>query len=558
MYTIGSYLAKRLEDVGINDYFAIPGDYNLVLLDELLKNKSIRMVNCCNELNTGYAADGYARINGIAAAVVTYGVGSLSIVNAVAGSYAENLPVLLISGGPNTSSIQDAEVLHHTLADDNHLFVRDIYEHITACSVRVTKPEQAAAQIDSAIAIALREKKPVYIEIACNIANFPISSPTKRAFNATKISDSSSLKAAVEAAANMLNQATKPVLICGSKMRACNAMQSVSDLSLAAQYALAVMPDAKGFISEAHPNFIGIYWGQVSWPNCAEIVDSSDAYLVVGANENDYTTVGHTWGITPENSVSIKEGHVHVRASVYTDVYMNDFLRELQKVLKPNDKSLKAYQRLNQDVHSLKKQNGQQVLTRQYLFSEIQAMLSADFGVLVETGDSWFNGMDLHLPEGCPFEIQMQYGSIGWSVGATLGMQSALAGKKRVVACIGDGSFQMGAQEVSTMIRYGFKSIIFLMNNAAYNIEVQIHDGPYNVINNWRYEKLLDVFDREHNKSQGFVVKTNGELDKAILAAKKSDKLCFIEAILDKDDCNKNLLEWGSRVAKYNSRSPRS
>jgi indolepyruvate decarboxylase len=236
----------------------------------------------------------------------------------------------LISGGPNTSSIQDAEVLHHTLADEKHLFVRDIYEHITACSIRVTKPEQAAAQIDSAIAIALREKKPVYIEIACNIANFPISAPTKRAFNVSKNSDSSSLKAAVEDAASMLNQATKPVLICGSKMRPCNAMQSVSELSLATHYALAAMPDAKGFISEAHPNFIGIYWGQVSWPNCAEIVDSSDAYLIVGANENDYTTVGHTLGIARENSVSIKEGSVHVGSHVYTDVYMNDFFKELQ------------------------------------------------------------------------------------------------------------------------------------------------------------------------------------------------------------------------------------
>lgn len=557
MYTIGTYLAKRLEDVGIKDYFAIPGDYNLELLDELLKNKSIRMVNCCNELNSGYAADGYARIHGVAAAVVTYGVGGLSIVNAIAGAYAENLAVLLISGGPNTSSIQDAEILHHTLADENHLFVREIYEHITVSSIRITKPEQAAAQIDLAIATAIREKKPVYIEIACNISNYPISDPTKRAFNVSRFSDSSSLKAAVEDAANKLNHATKPVLIAGSKMRLCNAMQAVSDLSSATHYALAAMPDAKGFISEEHPNFIGIYWGQVSWPGCAEIVDSSDAYLIVGSNENDYTTVGHTWGVSHEKSVSIMPGRVRVGNNVYTDVYMNDFLKELKKALIPNEKSLKAYQRIKEERGVPKESSKQQALSRQYLFSQIEAMLSSDFGVLVETGDSWFNGMDLHLPEGCPFEIQMQYGSIGWSVGALLGMQSALAGKKRVIACIGDGSFQMGSQEVSTMIRYGFKPIIFLMNNAAYNIEVQIHDGPYNVINNWCYEKLLDVYDREHNKSEGFVVETNQELDKAIAAAKKSDKLCFIEAILDKDDCNKNLLEWGARVAQYNSRPPR-
>lgn len=99
MATVGTYLAQRLQELGVNDYFAIPGDYNLGLLDELLKNDSLHMINCCNELNAGYAADGYARIKGVSALVVTYSVGGLSAVNAVAGAYAENLPIIVISGG---------------------------------------------------------------------------------------------------------------------------------------------------------------------------------------------------------------------------------------------------------------------------------------------------------------------------------------------------------------------------------------------------------------------------------------------------------------------------
>ncbi|KAI9096279.1 hypothetical protein K1719_025998 [Acacia pycnantha] len=84
------------------------------------------------------------------------------------------------------------------------------------------------------------------------------------------------------------------------------------------------------------------------------------------------------------------------------------------------------------------------------------------------------------------YEFQMQYGSIGWSVGATLGYAEA-ANSKRVIACIGDGSFQVTAQDISTMIRCGQKSIIFLINNGGYTTEVKIHDGPYNVIKNWDY-----------------------------------------------------------------------
>ncbi|CAL2268445.1 unnamed protein product [Prunus armeniaca] len=100
-------------------------------------------------------------------------------------------------------------------------------------------------------------------------------------------------------------------------------------------------------------------------------------------------------------------------------------------------------------------------------------------------GDSWFNCQKLKLPSGCRYEFQMQYGSIGWSVGATLGYARA-APTKRVIAFIGDGSFQVTAQDVSKMTRSGQRSIIFLINNGGYTIEVEIHDGPYNEIKNWK------------------------------------------------------------------------
>lgn len=557
--TIGTYLAQRLQELGMNDYFAIPGDYNLGLLDELLKNKSLKMINCCNELNAGYAADGYARIKGVSALVVTFSVGGLSAVNAVAGAYAENLPLIVISGGPNTNSVQDAEILHHTLATENYSYVREIFEKITAHSVFIHKPSDAPMQIDSAIAIALEKKKPVYIEIACNIAGATVSPPTQRALNVKRLSDTSSLEAAIADAAEKLNAAVKPVLIAGSKSRPCQATEMIEALSQSCGYALAAMPDAKGFVSEQHPNYIGIYWGPVSSPGCGEIVESSDLYFFIGPNFNDYTTVGHVCNIQSKKMIVIADGSVSIAGTVYTEVYMNEFLRGLKDKLKFNDASLKAYKRIEESAHFYHDPDDLNApLTTRFLFGQIQKLLSSDYGVLAETGDSWFNGMRLNLPENCPFEIQMQYGSIGWSVGALLGMQAALHNKKRVLALIGDGSFQMSAQEISTLIRYGYKPIIFLMNNASYTIEVQIHDGPYNVINNWHYADLVNAFNGEQMNARAFKAPTHQALLDAIAEAEKTDALCFIEVFLDKDDCNKNLLEWGARVASYNGRAPRA
>ena len=558
MTTVGTYLAQRLLDLGISSYFAIPGDFNLTLLDEFLKQPKLNMINCCNELNAGYAADGYARINGVSALVLTFGVGGLSAINAIAGAYSENLPIIVVSGGPNTNSIQDAEILHHTLATEQNDYVRHMFAYVTAHTVFIHRPSDAPAQIDEAISIAIERRKPVYIEIACNISSLEVSFPTRRSFSCQRGSDASALRAALIDASEKLNAAVKPVLIAGSRTRAWHVGNLIETLSKKSRYALAAMPDAKGFVSEEHPHYIGVYWGPISSPGCVAIVESSDLYLFVGPNFNDYTTVGHVCNINPKKAIILDEGKVSVCGQVYTGVTMHDFLEGLVPLLQVNDTSLKAYQRIAGSAPLYDQpDNLDAQLTNRFLFGQIQALLTSDYAVLAETGDSWFNGMRLQLPKDCPFEIQMQYGSIGWSVGALLGMQAALHLKKRVIALIGDGSFQMSAQELSTLIRYDFKPIIFLMNNASYGIEVQIHDGPYNVINNWEYKDLVSVFNGKAHHAKAFKVSTYKALQDVMKVIPKLDCLCFIEVILDKDDCNKNLLDWGARVAPYNNRPPR-
>jgi indolepyruvate decarboxylase len=92
--TVAEYLAQRLYELGINDFFGVPGDFNFNIIEAVEKNPDTNWIGCCNELNAGYAADGYARTKGYAALVTTFGVGELSAINAVAGSYSENVPVI--------------------------------------------------------------------------------------------------------------------------------------------------------------------------------------------------------------------------------------------------------------------------------------------------------------------------------------------------------------------------------------------------------------------------------------------------------------------------------
>jgi len=555
--SIGEYLAKRLEEIGVKHYFAVPGDYNLILLDKLIKNKNIELIGCCNELNAGYAADGYARATGIGVIVTTFTVGALSALNAVGGSYSEDLPIIVISGGPNTNSEPENQLLHHTLGEVNYGYQREIFSHVTSESVVIKHKKSAPYQIDSAIKQCLMTRKPVYIEIPCNIAGLEIHEPQNFNFTEKNSSDPKALKDAVAHAANMLNSVQKPTLIAGVKLRSSGALDAFKKLADKSKYAVATMPNAKGMFPEEHKNYLGTYWGQVSSPGVSEIVESSNIYLFAGPTFTDYTTTGYTTLITRHKLINAGPDYVEFPNRTYNNVLLPEFLSELSKKLKPNNTNVKAFKRIKEDIAKEPPVKTGQQLTTKRMFGIIQNYIKSNTAVLVETGDSWFNGMKLKLPEGAKFEMQMQYGSIGWSVGATLGYALGLGKKKRVMAFIGDGSFQLTAQEISTMIRYKLNPIIFLINNGGYTIEVEIHDGPYNNIKNWKYSELVDVFNAEDGNGISFKVDNEDELQDAIIKSLKHKGLSLIEISIDRDDCSKELLEWGSKVAFNNARAPK-
>ena len=335
-----------------------------------------------------------------------------------------------------------------------------------------------------------------------------------------------------------------------------NAIDSFIKLADASDYAVASMPNAKGFFPADHPNYLGTYWGQVSSPGVSEILESSHAYLFVGPTFTDYTTTGYTTLINNEKLINVGPDYVKTPDGTYNQVYIKEFLEGLAEKLKPNNSNVKAYKRIKTETAKEPPVKAKQVLTTRRMFAIIQKFIDSNMAIIAETGDSWFNGLKMDIPEGGKFEIQMQYGSIGWSVGATLGHALGMP-EKRVMAFIGDGSFQLTAQEVSTMIRYELNPIIFLINNGGYTIEVEIHDGPYNNIKNWKYSELVDVFNAEDGNGISFKVRNEGELQNAIKKSIKHDGLSLIEVIIDRDDCSKELLEWGSKVAANNSRTPK-
>lgn len=558
--SVGEYLGQRLAQAGVRHYFTVPGDFNLILLDQLLKNPQLKMVSCCNELNAGYAAEGYARANGIGALVVTYSVGGLSALNAVACAYAEGLPVIVISGGINSNSAAEGQVIHHGLGEVRYDYQRQIYEHVRVGAFAVHRPEDAPATIDRAIETAICASKPVYLEIDCNLAALPIPAPSPRDFRPVPQSDAGALAAAIAHATELLGKVSKLVLVAGPRVRPQTARGAFRALADALCCAVAVQPSAKGMFPEDHPAYAGLYWGPVSSPGVASLVDSADAYLFAGALLTDYATAGYSALIDPKKLLLADPDDVRLPGSTYTGVRMADFLAGLAGVVQPRPASLDEFRRarpaLSSESANQPIDHPSKPLTVRAVFSKVQAVLTERTALLVETGDSWFNGLKTRLPRGCQFEIQFQAGSIGWSCPAALGFILGSPSHTRIIAIIGDGSFQLTAQEISTMVRYGARTIVVLINNRGYTIEAEIHDGPYNRIKNWNYAELMKVFNADDGNGLGLCAATVGEFDKAMDRALAHDGPCLIEVPIDPRDCSEELREWGSRVALANGRPP--
>ncbi|WP_414468255.1 alpha-keto acid decarboxylase family protein [Methanobacterium sp. ACI-7] len=557
-YTIGSYLAKRLEQMGIEHYFVVPGDFNLMLLDELLKNNKLKQIGGSNELNAAYAAEGYARVRGAAAVVVTFNVGAFSAINGIASAYAERLPVIFISGGFNTNDQIEGNIPHHTLQVKDLNYQYDMIQKITCDAAQIMHEKDAPHLIDRVIHNALTKRLPGYIEIPCNLADAPCPEPApfENLFS-TLETDPKALESAVNAAVNLIENSDTIIILAGPHLRAYGAISAFNELGEALGCAVAVQPNAKSFFAENNPQFIGIYWGEVSSPGCQEIVEGADLIIAGGPVYTDYSTVGWTAIPKGDKTINIRPSRVVFPNSEHSGIRLASFLKSLAKRVKKNKSSLEKFNQTESQEEVIKSADPEAMLTRKEMIRQIYGLIDSKSTLFVESGDSWFNTMYMNLPEGAKYEIEMQWGSIGWSLPAAFGYSLGNMPDGRVLALIGDGSFQFTAQEVSNIIRYNQDPILFIVNNHGYVVESVIHEGPYNYIKNWDYSGLMDIFNANEGEGLGVTAKTAGELSEAIKKAKDHHKgPVLIECQIDHDDTSPELSIWGSKVAEANKRPP--
>ncbi|NEU97113.1 alpha-keto acid decarboxylase family protein [Bradyrhizobium uaiense] len=549
--SIGDFLLRRLEEAGIQHLFGVPGDYNLTLLQQLYDTGTLKWIGTTGELTASYAADGYARLSGLGALLVTNGVGALSAINGVGGSYSEHVPVICISGSIPLRSIDRGLGMHHTMADGTFDHFLDAYAPVTVAQTRLT-PRNAATEIDRLILTAWREKLPVYMELPSDIAYLDIEVPAGPLVLAEPPSDPERLHSCIAAIAKRLSAATSPAILVDADADRFGVAPELMELAERIQAPLAVVNAAKAVIDETFPQYIGIYGGKASEPQVRETIESSDCLLSIGYRPIEVTT-GDFSASLPADTIHVRGHSVDVGNDNYQAVTLKEVLRAVIDAVSPVVS--RARRRVAAAVAGTEVDGGSAKLKQAAYWQAIQNYLQPGDVLYVDNGTS-FVLLGLKLPQNCTFIGSINWGSIGYSVGALLGALTA-APHRRHLLFLGDGSFQVTAQELSTILRHDHKPVIFLINNGGYTIERGYlgRTETYNDVANWSYADLPKVF-RPDTTARSFVVKTSGDLQKALSAP--NDTMIFVESIMDSQDAPAMVIASSNKGAEldYGPRGP--
>ncbi|PGL73174.1 thiamine pyrophosphate-binding protein [Bacillus sp. AFS055030] len=551
--TVGQFLFDCLKLEGITEIFGVAGDYNFSLLDTLERYKGIQFIEGRNELNAGYASDGYARINGIAALITTFGVGELNACNPIAGAFSEHVPIIHIVGSPKEKDQKEHKLMHHTLMDGDFNVFKNMYKHITVYHAVLT-PENAMIEIPAAIRIAKEKKQPVYLVVADDVVDQPILDRLEP-IPQLKTSNLKSLQAATNHVRQLLDCAKRPVILVDVKTIRFGLQEAVWQLADDMNIPVASLMFGKGAFDETHPNYIGMYLGSFGCSEVQSTVENADCIITIGLVFADTNTANFTAKLNSMMTINIQSDHVKIAEAVYPNIFAKDMLQAIQNVGYKGQGLLKKVS-FPYDQYNVSRDEALKAAGYYPLF---QRMLKKDDIVIVEIG-TFYNGMaEVRLQSNITYIGQGGWGSIGYATPSTFGACIA-APKRRVMLFTGDGSLQLTAQEISSMLYYGCKPIIFVLNNDGYTIEkylnVKTKNQTYNKIPRWSYTKLADAFG---GNAFTAIVRTHGELEQAINQAEIecSKRLCMIEMIvkdpLDAPENLKKMYKYLEKQAKQRS-----
>ncbi|PWY67922.1 putative pyruvate decarboxylase [Aspergillus heteromorphus CBS 117.55] len=550
---VADYLFTRLRQLGIQTVFGVPGDYNLRLLD-FVEPSGLQWVGTCNELNGAYAADGYARINGLSALITTFGVGELSAINGIAGAYAEKAPVIHIVGTPERALQDNRTLVHHTLADGgDYGRFGAMASHVTVARADLRDPSLVPDQIDSVLRQALVHSRPVYLQVPDDVVDALVdTSNLATPITIPQTPAPANQPTVLDRVTERMYAAKRPLILVDGDIRPMGIVKEVDELIRLTNWPTWTNPFGKGLVNESLDNVYGIYhasFGDAAWK---DYFTSADLAIVLGPHYTTTNSLAFTTLPSQDVSILLSPSTVQIGKDTYRDI-SRDFLRQLiSRLDAPQIPKTTGPPKL--PITTIDSLPPSDPITQEHFWNVVNPLVQPNDLVLAETGTSAHGTRHFTLPPNTPYFTAVTWLSIGYMLPATLGATIAhkqlnkTSKPSRGILFVGDGSLQMSVQELSTMIREKLNLVIIVVNNDGYTIERAIHGRKqrYNDIAPWRHALAMSFFgaEEEHARENYLVARTWGELEKVLVDKRitEGDGIRVVEVYMEKEDVQGILL----------------
>jgi indolepyruvate decarboxylase len=544
-FTVADYVLTRLAEQQVDTLFGVPAAYCSELFDAT-EAHDIRSVVTASDLEAGYAADGYARCKGLSAVAVAYGVGTLSMINAIAGAYVERSPVVVVNGGPNTRNLNNLKnfdvVFSHSIGRaDTDL---KAYKLVTASAARAATTSEVPTVVDTAITTAVTKQRPVYVEINQDLWNLACPKPAGRLHVANPASGTEQRLAAT--IVGLIRAAKSPMVLVGTEVQRYGLANQAADLitKLGIRWATALL--AKSVLPEGGKGWVGVYNPPHSRAAVAQSVEKADLLLTLGCVfPNGY---GPLVTSRRRSIVSVYNGRVKVRDGAKEKAELGSLLAALvSEAAKSAPKPGPADAALDDPAPGDPAPGdpapspASGPLSYHQVFERVAAALDTSWITVPDTFLGVFSAANLPVKGRDAFLCSGVWASIGHSVAAAVGASFG-SGRRPLVLC-GDGGFHMTAQALSTMARYGRNPVVVVIDNGIYAYEQylinQAYFGapdakpkPYVVLNRWDFVGFAKGLGVQTVQS----VNTAAAFDAALATAKSSPGPALIVAKVDPHD----------------------
>lgn len=551
-YTVADYLLDRLAEAGVRHLFGVPGDFTLAFLDHVERHPTVGWVGCANELGAGYAADGYGRLRGLGAVSTTFGVGELSAISAVAGSYAEHVPVVHIVGAPTTAVQAAGRASHHSLGDGDFAHFARMTAEVTAAQ-EVLSVDDAPGQIDRLIAEVRHRRLPGYLLVPADVAEAEAEPPSSPLPDADVVTDPVVLARFRDAVAARLEAADTVAVLADILVARLGAEDALHRL-LSHGLAHASLLWGRRVVDESASAYLGPYLGAASAPAVRAGIEDADLLVLAGVQFTDLTSGFFSQRIDTTRTVEIRGEHARVGDDDFRPLAMRDALDAVAAEVAVRVDRF----RLDDPAPAPptpQTPDATGPLSQSALWHEVAAFLRDGDTVLADQGTSFYGMAGERLPHGVVFGGQPLWAAIGFTLPAILGAALARP-ERRPVLLIGDGAAQLTAAELGTLVRQGIPAIIVVVDNAGYTVERVIHGlhEKYNDIATWDWTALLAAMDPDRT-STGVRVDTTHDLRRALADARESPTLTLIQAVVPQDDVPPVLADLAAAAAAANRRA---